>query len=100
MQRNKSTTAVISRRIIAPGPYANDEDFPTDGEGNVLPGTYVVEFYTIHEGQRHFRTKTYNFEYPPGIRKEIVIEGQFPDINHYSHLSDTPTMWNDSDISL
>ena len=99
---DNDTTKKIQSQIIKPAQYSGMTEFPIDSEGGVLPGTYVVEFFIEHEGTRHTDVKIYIFNPDPGpaIRRRIVIDGEFPTINHFSHDSDTPTMWNNSSISL
>jgi hypothetical protein len=99
---DNNTTKKIRSQIIRPAQYNGMTQFPVDSEGNVLPGTYLVEFFIVHEGKRHTEVKIYKFnpEDVASVTKRIVINGEFPTINHFSHVSDTPTMWNDSSISL
>ena len=90
----------IQSRIVAPVQYSGLTQFPVDESGNVIPSVYVVEFYVYYKGTKHSKTKQYDFEFPAGIVKKIVIAGDFDTINHYSHNSDTPTTWNDSSLTL
>ena len=98
MPRRKIDKQIYSE-IKAPANYAGNKKFPKDLDGNVIPGTYLVEFWVFHNGRKIVQTKEFKFNYPPTIKKEIIIDGDFASIMHMSHDSDNPTMWNDSELT-
>ena len=107
---DNDTTVKIKKQIVKPAQYLGDQEFPVDAEGLIIPGKYVMEYYVTFEGVTYRKRKPFVIFPPtppptsnlPTVTKVITIEDvdNFPTIEHLSYLSDIPTFWNDSTITL